>query len=198
MVDQSIFVPLLPKAGDKLNYGKANDIERNIRFLIRQWPAFEAETIAPLIGSYGYLETTERASPAQGTEVTLLQHLPRLLVIFTGPGAETLLWDGAGWEEAGSSQGLVLTYALAEPSEQAAMEALRGLSVGSAGEADVTVSLSAEQTDGALRIVRENLTRMLFRAGATWGLVEAKTACWGDLSEAAWGDVEQMEKGDGL
>lgn len=198
MVDQSIFVPLLPKAGDKLNYEKANDIERNIRFLIRRWPAFEAETIAPLIGSYGYLETAERASPTQGAEVTLFQHLPRLLVIFTGLGAETLLWDGAGWEEAASSQGLVLAHELAEPSEQAAMEALHGLSVGCAGEADVTVSLAAERADGTLRIVRENLTRMLFRAGASWGLVEAKTACWGDLSEAAWGDVEQMKKGDGL
>lgn len=198
MVDQSIFVPLLPKTGDKLNYEKANDIERNIRFLIRQWPAFEAETIAPLIGSYGYLETTERASPAQGAEATLLQHLPRLLVIFTGPGAETLLWDGAGWEEAGSSQGLVLAYALAEPSEQTAMEALRGLSVGCAGEADVTMSLAAERVDGTLRIVREDLAKMLFRAGATWGLVEAKTACWGDLSGITWGNVEHMRKGDGL
>lgn len=198
MIDQSFFVPLLPKAEEKLNYQRANDIERNIGFLIRQWPAFEAETVAPLIGSYGYLEVSERASPAQGAEVTLLQHLPRLLVIFSGARAETLLWEGQGWEKEAFPSGLVLSHALAEPSEKTAMEALLGLSVGCAGDLDAAVSLAAEQADGKLRIVRENLTRMLFRAGAIWGLVEAKTACWDDLSGMSWNDVKGMKKGDCL
>lgn len=195
MIDQSFSIPLLPRAGDKLNYERANDIERNIWFLIRQWPAFEVEAVAPLIGSYGYLETTERASPAQGAEVTLLQHLPRLLVFFSGPGAETLLWEGAGWTRIPSALGLILACALAEPSERAAMEALRGLSVGCAGEADVTVSLAAEQTDGALRIGRDGLCRMLFRGSATWNLAREKLGTWGGAAGMTWDDARNIRKG---
>ena len=73
---------------------------------------------------------------------------------------------------------------------------IRYRSVWCAGDADVTVSLAAEREDGSLRILRENLTRLLFRAGATWGLVEEKTSCWGGLAGMDWADAEQMRKGD--
>ena len=194
MIDQSYFVPLLPEAGARLNFIRANDIEKNVGFLIRQWPAFETETLAELVGSYGFLQNPERASPAEGAQVTLLQHLPRLLVLLTGPGAETLSWSGDGWEAA-QGPGLTLAHMLDPADEKGAMGVLAALSVWCAGDADVTVSLAAEREDGSLRILRENLTRLLFRAGATWGLVEEKTSCWGGLAGMDWEDAEQMRIG---
>ncbi len=195
MVDQSYLVPLLPKPADKLTYGRANGIEKNLGFLIREWPDFEAETVSALVGSCGYLEAAERASPAQGAQVVILQRLPRLRVLLAGTGLDGLEWAGEGWEAIPAAGSLVLRHTLAQPSVEAAMAALRGLSVGCRGEADLTMSLAAERADGSLRIVREGLARMLFRTGAAWGLLEAKTNCWEDLSGAGWSDAAAMKKG---
>ncbi len=195
MIDQSWFVPLLPEAQARLDFNRANDIEKNVAFLIRQWPAFETETVAELVGSYGFLQAPERASPAQGAQVTLLQHLPRFLVVLEGPGVETLSWSGEGWERA-DGPGLTLAYTLGQAHERAAMEALGRLTLWCAGEADAEVSLAAERADNSLRILRENLTRLLFRAGATWGLVEVKTSCWGGLSGLDWAGAGQIRKGE--
>lgn len=198
MVDQSYFVPLLGAAGEALDYKKANDIEKNLAFLIRQWPAFEAEGTAELVGSFGYLQAGERASPAQGTRVTLLQHLPRLEVWFEGPGAETLQWAGEGWEAApggGTAPGrLALERTLDEPSEQAAMEALEALKVGCGGQADAAVSLAARRADGTVRIAREGLTRMLFRPGGTWGLAQAWAGRWRGLEGSDWDRIRTLKK----
>lgn len=194
VIDQSYFVPLLPEASERLNFTRANDIEKNVGFLIRQWPAFEAETLAELVGSFGFLQGPEQASPAEGVQVTLLQHLPRLLVLLTGPGAETLSWSGEGWAPA-DGPGLTLAHMLDPADEKGAMGVLAALSIGCAGDADITVSLAAERADGSLCILREDLTRILFRAGAVWGLVEEKTSCWDDLAGMDWADVEQLRKG---
>lgn len=190
MVDGSYSIPMLPGQTDLLNFERANAIEENLHYLIRQWPAFEVETTAETIGEHGYLPISQAASPADGAEVTLLQHLPKLLVILSGTGLGYLVWSGAGWESysAGSSQ-IVLAYTLESPSEAAAMSALKSLIIGSSSHADIDISLAAERLDGSLRIRRGNVTRILFRAVATWYSLGAAVDNWGALSGGTWEDA---------
>lgn len=193
MVDQSYYIPLLPDAADLLDVYRANAIEENLRFLIRQWPAFEAETISRLIGRDGILTIHETASPAQGAEVTLLQHFPRFLVLADGDGLEHISWAGDGWT-AQDGDGLVLACLLDDPSEQEANAALGRLSFGSTWNADLTISLAAELEDGSLRFVRRGLTHMLFRAEMTWGRLGREHDSWAELASETWAQARQLDK----
>lgn len=190
MVDGSYSIPMLPGKTDPLNFERANAIEENLHYLIRQWPAFEVETTAEAIGEHGYLPISRTASPAEGAEVTLLQHLPRLLVILSGTGLGYLAWSGTGWERmSGGTSQMILACTLEAPSEEAAMAALNRLSIGSSGHADIDISLAAERLDGSLRITRENVTRILFRAVATWYSLGAAVDSWDALSGGSWADA---------
>lgn len=190
MVDGSYAVPMLPGQTDLLNFERANAIEENLHYLIRQWPAFEAETTAEAIGEHGYLPISRTASPAEGAEVTLLQHLPKLLVILSGTGLDYLVWSGADWERmGGGTSQMILACTLEAPSEGTAMAALNRLFIGSSGHADIDISLAAERLDGTLRITRENVTRILFRAVATWYSLGAAVDSWDALSGGSWADA---------
>lgn len=193
LADTSYYVPLMPDAREQLNVYKANAIEENLHYLIRQWPAFEVETVRALIGDYGTVFVPEPASPAQGVEVTLLQHLPRLLVLVEGEGLEHISWAGEGWT-AQDGDGLALAYMLDGPSEQAANAALVGLAFTADWNADVTISLAAEREDGTLRIIRRGLTQMLFRAEMTWGRLGRERGAWAELDGETWAQARSLKK----
>lgn len=195
MIDQSYFVSLLPEASERLNVHRANYIEENLFYLIRQWPAFEVRTLRAYIGLDGHLLIYETASPAEGVEVTLLQNLPRLLVLLEGDGVDHVVWSGDGWAVLdGEGEALVLACVLDEPSEDAANKALRALTLGSTWDADLTVSLAAERLDGSLRLVRRGLTQILFRAWNTWGRLRRQYASWAAAGGQTWAEAKELRK----
>ena len=71
MIDVSFGIPNLPAPSDPLTTDRANAIERNLYALIRAWPVFESAQVLPSIGSYGYLQLDETASPVKGVEVVV-------------------------------------------------------------------------------------------------------------------------------
>lgn len=194
LVDASYYVPLVPDASDILDVYRANAIEENLRYLIRQWPAFEAETIRDLIGAYGTIFVPETASSADGAEVTLLQHLPRFQVVVEGD-TEYMTWAGEGWMAVSEAAcRIVLARVPDTADEDAANDALRGLILGATWTADLTISLAAEQEDGTLRILRPNMTRMLFRAEMTWGRLNREHKAWAELTGETWAQVRELRK----
>lgn len=194
MIDVSYNIPRLPTSGDNLDYQGANAIELNLFALIRAWPAFETAAILDKVGSYGYLDTRdgETATPADGVKIELIQYLPRLLVLVEGTGNVTL--SGTGWAE--DSPG-VWVYQLQELTPANAMSALRNLTISATGDADITVTLAAEnlawEPDG-LRLYGAH-TVMLFRGKATWGLAKAKRITWGGAKPLTWGEASALRKG---
>ena len=194
MVDQSYFVPLLPDASDLLDVYKANAIEQNLRYLIQQWPAFEVETILELIGDYGTVFVPGTASPAQGAEVTLLQHLPRFFVIVEGDTGY-MTWAGDGWAaENGAETGILLFRMPDTASEDGANEALRSLVLGATWNADLTISLGARRADGSLEIIRPSVTKILFRAEMTWGRLGRERKNWAKLKAETWEGARKLNK----
>ena len=196
MIDVSYHVPRLPAPEDPLDFHGANAIEYNLLALIRAWPAFETETVRDRVGSYGYLDTRdgETATPADGIAVELIQHLPRLTVLLTGD-LDAVTWSGTGWSEEAPGE---LVYQLKELTPANAMSALRGLVVRSAGDADVAVTLAAEnllwEPDG-LRLYGTGRTLMLFRGKGTWGLAKVKKLTWGGAKPLEWGEASALRKG---
>lgn len=196
MMDVSFGIPSLPAPGVPLDYAGANAIEYNLMALIRAWPAFETVTTLDKLGSYGYLDTrdSEAATPADGIKIELIQRLPRLLVLLSGEGLDRVTWAGTGWTEEAPG---VLVYPLKELTAANAMAALRTLTVSAAGDADITVTLAAEdllwEPDG-LRLVGLGKTRLLFRSRATWGLAKVKKQTWGGAKPLAWGDAAALRK----
>ena len=194
MVDRSYFVPLLPAASDLLDVYKANAIEDNLRYLIRQWPAFEVETIRELIGDYGTVFVPDTVSPAQGAEVTLLQHLPRFFVIVEGDTGY-MTWAGGGWaKENGAEGAVILARAPDTADEDGANEALRGLILGASWNADLVISLGAQRADGTLEIIRPGVTKILFRAEMTWDRLEREHKNWMELKPETWEDARKLNK----
>lgn len=194
MIDRSYFVPLLPGASDLLDVYKANAIEENLRYLIRQWPAFEVETIRGLIGDYGTVFVPSTASPAQGAEVTLLQRLPRFFVIVEGDTGY-MTWAGSGWAAEDEIEGGVMLFRAPDTAdEKEANEALRGLVLGATWNADLTVSLGARRADGTLEIVRPSVTKILFRAEITWGRLGRERKNWAALKAETWEQVRELKK----
>lgn len=195
MIDRSYSVPLLPDASALLDVYRANAIEENLRYLIRQWPAFEVETIRELIGDYGTIFAPDTASPAQGAEVTLLQHLPRFFVIVDGDVAY-MTWAGEDWAaEDGAGDRVVLHRVPDTADEAGANGALRGLTIGAVWNADLTISLGARRADGALEIVRPGVTKLLFRAEMTWGRLGREHKNWAQLEPETWAEARKLNKG---
>ncbi len=195
MIDVSFGVPRSPGPGDPLDYAGANAIERNLYALGLAWPAFESETLLASIGSYGYLQLDETASPALGLRVTLSQHLPRLLVLLAGPGLESLTWAGEGWTEGNGA----LVYTMTGPNASNANAALAQLYIGASGDADITVTLAGESLEwepDELRLHGIGQTKLLFRSKATWGLVRAAKHTWGGAKPLAWGEASALRKDD--
>lgn len=197
MIDVSYNIPRLPAPGDNLDYLGANAIEYNLLALIKAWPAFETLTTDDKIGTYDYLDTrdNETGTPADGVEIELIQYLPRLIVLYDGAGLENVTWEGFGWTETGPG---VLVYQLGELTPANAMSALRVLKFRAAGDADLTVTLAAEnllwEPDG-LRLYGDGQTRLLFRGAATWGLAKAKKLTWGGAKPLTWGEASALRKG---
>lgn len=191
MIDVSYNIPRLPLSGDNLDYQGANAIELNLSALIKAWPAFEDLTVLDPVGSSGYLDIrkNETATPADGLKVELIQYLPRLLVLLSGDGLENLAISGPGWTQ--ESPGL-WAYQLKELTAANATAALRVLTIGAAGNADITVELAAEnpvwEPDG-LRLYGKGKTTMLFRGKNTWGLARKKMATWGGAKPLTWGEA---------
>lgn len=195
MIDVSFGVPHLPPSTDPLDTAGANAIEANLAALIQAWPVFETTGLLPRIGSYGYLQLDETASPALGLEVTFLQYLPRLLVLLKGEGRENLTWTGKGWTEEDG----VLVYTMTQADAGNANAALRQLSIGATGDADITVRLAGENPDwepDGLRLYGEGQTMLLFRSRATWGLARAKKITWGGAKPLTWGEAAALRKDD--
>ena len=193
MVDHSYYVPLLPEATGPPNVYEANYIEENLRYLILQWPAFETETILPLIGDYGTIFVPDTACPAQGVEVALLRRLPRFFVIIDGD-VERIGWTGDGWEllENGGHR-MILSRAPDTEDAAAANDALTGLSFSASWNADLTISLAAERADGTLRLTRSNVTKMLFRAEMTWGRLGREHEMWAELTDETWAEARALK-----
>lgn len=196
MIDVSYNIPRLPASGDNLDYLGANAIELNLFALIRAWPAFEDLTVDDKIGTYDYLDTrdNETGTPADGIKVELIQYLPRLIVLLTGDIGK-ITWAGIGWAE--ESPGM-LVYPLDVLSPQGAETALRYLRIKAAEDADITVTLAAENLlwePGGLRLYGKGKTMMLFRGKATWGLAKAKKHTWGGAKPLTWGEASALRKG---
>ena len=194
MIDVSFGVPYLPSPSDPLDTDRANAIEANLAALILAWPVFESKQILPRIGSYGYLQLNETASPVKGVKVTFLQRLPRLLVLLSGEGLESLTWTGPGWVREAPG---VLVYTMTEANASNANAALAQLFIGSTGDADITVTLAGENLDWepeALRLYGAGRTMLLFRSRATWGLAKAKRHTWGGANPLTWGEVAALRK----
>ena len=196
MIDVSFGIPDLPAPSDPLTTDRANAIEWNLYALIRAWPVFESAQVLPSIGSYGYLQLDETASPSLGVEVTECRYLPRLLVFLTGKGRENLFWTSTQpWKEEDG----VLIYDMTEISVENANAALSQLFIGSAGDADITVTLAGENLDwepGPLRLYGGGKTMLLFRSRATWGLARAKKRTWGGAKPLTWGEAAALRKDD--
>lgn len=194
MIDVSYNIPRLPGPDDPLDYGVANAIEYNLYALIRAWPVFESAQVLPAVGSYGFLQLDETASPLEGVEVTFLQYLPRLLVLLEGDGLEHVTWQGDRWAE--ESPG-VLVYAMTSFSAANANAALRQLWIGASGDADITVTLAGEnlgwEPDG-LRLVGLGWTVLRFRRGATWGLAKALRHTWDGAKPLSWDQAAALRK----
>lgn len=193
MTDASFGVSRLPTAGQPINWENANAIEDNLRALILAWPAFESESLLYSVGSFGYLQLDESSSAAPGVEVTAVRHLPRLLVLLDGEGLGNLSWTGSGWHEEDGA----LCYHMTETTEYNANAALRQLVFSAAGDVDAVVTLAGYDPDwepDGLRLVGMGLTRLLFRAGATWGLAKAKKHTWGGARPMTWGEAAQLRK----
>lgn len=194
MIDVSYKIPRLPEADQPLDYNGANAIEWNLYALIRAWPVFESAQIFPSIGSYGFLQMDETATPVEGVEVTFLQYLPRLLVFLEGEGLENLTWRGEGWTE--ESPG-VLSCTMTSFSADIANFALRQLWFSATGDTEIKITLAAEKPDwepGGLRLVGLGWTRLLFRTKATWGLAKALKHTWDGAKPLTWDEAGQLKK----
>lgn len=198
MVDIAYNIPALPESAENLNHDGANAIEWNLYALVRAWPAFETLVVDDKVGTYDYLDTRdgETAAVSDGIVVDLIQYLPRLIVFYDGAGMENVSWSGFGWVE--ESPGM-LVYQLGELSAANATEALAILIFSATGEADITITLAAEnllwEPDG-LRLPGKTQTIMLFRDKATWGIVKAKKLTWGGAKPLTWGEAKNIRKGD--
>jgi len=194
MIDPSYGVRRLPGPEDPLTFGNANCVEENLRALILAWPAFETETVRAALGSWGYLQLDESAAPSGGVRVAVDQHLPRILVLLEGEGLEHVHFSGFGWE--GLSPG-VLVYTVSEPYARNANAALATLIFHADGDADLTVTVAAENTawepDG-LRLTGLGRTRMLFTSRCTWGYARAKKLTWGGAKPLTWGQAAALRK----
>lgn len=196
MIDVSYNIPRLPTSGDNLDYKGANAIELNLFALIRAWPAFEDLTVDDKIGTYDYLDTrdNETATPADGIKVELIQYLPRLIVLLAGD-VDKVTWAGIGWAEESPGE---LVYPLDVISPEGVETALRYLRIKATENADITVTLAAENLawePGGLRLYGKGKTMMLFRDRATWGLVKAKKHTWGGAKPLTWGEASALRKG---
>lgn len=196
MIDVSYHVPRLPAPEEPLDFNGANAIEYNLLALIRAWPAFETETVRDRVGSYGYLDTrdNETGTPADGMKVELIQYLPRLIVLLSGD-LDKITWTGTGWTEETPGE---LVYQLKELTAANAMSALRGLAVRSTGDADVAVTLAAENLlwePDVLRLYGTGRTLMLFRGKGTWGLAKVKKRTWGGAKPLEWSGASALRKG---
>lgn len=193
MIDVSFGVPYLPAPGDPLNIDRANAIEANLAALILAWPVFVSEQLLPGIGSYGYLQLDETASPALGVEVTECRYFPRLQVILAGDGPENLAWTGDGWH----IEGGVLCYHMTESSVYNANAALRQLIFSASGNVDAVVTLAGYNPDwepDGLKLVGLGQTRLRFRTRAAWGLARAKKHTWGGAKPLTWGEAAALRK----
>lgn len=197
MIDVSYNIPRLPASGDNLDYQGANAIELNLLALIKAWPAFEDLTVDDKIGTYDYLDTrdNETGTPADGLKVELIQYLPRLIVLLSGD-LYKITWTGTGWTEEAPGE---LVYNLKELTPANATAALGTLHIGAAGDADITVTLAAEnlawEPDG-LRLYGKGRTLLPFRGQATWGIAKAKKLTWGGAKPLTWGEAKNIRKGD--
>lgn len=193
VIDVSHSIPRLPVSNAPLDHDAANAIEWNVYALIRAWPAFESEQLLYSVGSYGYLQLDETGTPAEGVEVTFIQHLPRIVVILDGEGLENVTWRGEGWKEENG----VLFYTMSEVSIDNANAALRQLWFSATGDADIKVTVAGEnlswEPDG-LRLTGDGMTRILFRGRATWGLAKAKKLTWGGAKPLTWGEATALRK----
>ncbi len=193
MIDPSYGVHRLPGPGDPLTFDNANYIEENLRALILAWPAFETETAKAALGSYGYLQLDESAAPSGGVRVTVDQHLPRILVLLEGEGLEHVHFSGFGWKEENG----VLVYTVSEPYARNANAALATLIFSADGDADITVTVAAEdpawEPDG-LRLTGLGRTRLLFSSRCTWGFARAKKLTWGGAKPLTWGQAAALRK----
>lgn len=197
MIDVSYNIPCLPASGDNLDYKGANAIELNLFALIKAWPAFEDLTVDDKIGTYDYLDTrdNETGTPADGIKIELIQYLPRLIALYDGTGLEHVTWEGFGWTETAPGE---LVYQLGELTPANAMSALRVLKFRATGEADLTVTLAAENLawePGGLRLPGKGQTLLLFRGQATWGLAKAKKTHLGRRKAHDMGRDRRTEKG---
>lgn len=196
MTDVSFGIPNLPAPNDPLNTDRANAIEWNLHALIRAWPVFESAQVMPSIGSYGYLQLDETASPALGVEVTECRYLPRLLVLLTGEGLENLSWESTQpWKEENG----VLFYQMTETSVANANDALKQLFFSATGDVDALVTLAGYNPDwkpDGLLLAGLGQTRLLFRSRATWGLARAKKRTWGGAKPLTWGEAAALRKDD--
>lgn len=196
MMDASFGVARLPAVGQSLDWAAANAIEGNLRALILAWPEFVSEAKLYSVGSYGYLQLDEAASPAPGVEVTTVRYLPRLVVLLTGGGLENLSWTSTQpWKEENG----VLLYDMTETSTENANDALRQLVFSATGDVDAVITLAGHNPDwepGGLRLVGLGQTRLLFRGRATWGLARAKLKTWGGAAGLTWGEAAALRKDD--
>lgn len=194
MIDVSYNIPPLPEPDEPLDYTGANAIEWNLYALIRAWPVFESDQVLPAIGSYGFLQLDETASPVEGVAVTFLQYLPRLLVLLTGDGLENVTWRGEGWKEEIPG---VLVYTMTSFTADNANAALRQLWFSAEGDADVTVTLAGEnlgwEPDG-LRLVGLGWTVLRFRSRATWDLAKALKKTWDGAKPLTWDEAATLRK----
>lgn len=196
MIDVSYNIPRLPASGDNLDYKGANAIELNLLALIKAWPAFETAVVQDKVGSYGYLDTrdNETGTPADGLKVELIQYLPRLIVLLSGD-LDKIAWTGTGWTEETPGE---LVYHLKELTAANATAALGTLHIGATGDADITVTLAAEnllwEPDG-LRLYGDGQTMLLFRGSATWNLAKAKLKTWGAARSLTWDQAKELRKG---
>ncbi|MBD5356507.1 MAG: hypothetical protein HDR88_06075 [Bacteroides sp.] len=195
MIDVSFGIPYLPAPDDPLNTDRANAIEWNLYALIRAWPVFESRQVLPSVGSYGYLQLDETASPGLGVTVTECRHLPRLLVFLTGKGRENLFWTSTQpWKEENG----VLIYDMTEISVENANAALAQLFIGSTGDADITVTLAGENLGWepeSLRLYGDGKTMLLFRSKATWNLAKALRKTWDGAKPLTWDEAAALRKG---
>lgn len=196
MIDVSYNIPRMPAADNPPDWAGANAIEWNLYALIRAWPVFESEQVLASIGSYGYLELDETASPAEGVAVTFLQYLPRLLVLLEGSGLEHISWRGEGWTQEAPG---VLVYTMTSFTADNANAALRQLWLGASGDTDITVILAGEKQDwppDGLRLVGLGRTKLLFRSKATWNLAQALKKTWNGAEPLTWEAAAALRKDD--
>lgn len=198
MIDQAYSLAVLPDSFCGLTFVGANTIEENLRYLILLYYLFDAEPTVESLGSLGYLELTETGLPSEGFYIEMASAMDRLLVMVTGGGLERLSWRGTGWQARSlEARTLLLAYEFSEPvGTEGLRAALAELSLTATGDVTAVLTLSAE-SDPVTHLDAGGTVQMLFRSGATWGLVEDKELTWKKAEGAAldWNGMEALRKG---